>query len=102
MSRTLTLRIKRVYFDQILSGEKTVEYRDVKPFYERLLQKPNAAPITKLRLHYQRKRMLECDVGGIANVPTPEWFKLEDDGIEFGPRTFAIHGLKNARLIRGA
>lgn len=100
MSRTLTLRIKRIYFDQILSGEKTVEYRDAKPFYDRMLNQDTKAPITKLRLHYQRERMLECDVAGVALVPTPDWFKLEDDGIEFGANTYAIHGLKNAKLIR--
>lgn len=27
----LTLNVKQVYFDQILKGEKTVEYRDIKP-----------------------------------------------------------------------
>lgn len=29
--KTLTLNLKRVYFDQILAGEKTHEYRDIFP-----------------------------------------------------------------------
>ena len=29
--KTLTLNLKRIYFDQILSGEKTHEYRDIFP-----------------------------------------------------------------------
>lgn len=30
----LTLRIKRMWFDKIKSGEKKTEYREVKPFYQ--------------------------------------------------------------------
>ena len=29
--KTLTLNLKRIYFDQILAGEKTHEYRDIFP-----------------------------------------------------------------------
>lgn len=29
--KTLTLNLKHVYFDQILAGEKTHEYRDIFP-----------------------------------------------------------------------
>ena len=33
MNNTLHLTIKKKLFDMILSGEKTEEYRDIKPYY---------------------------------------------------------------------
>ena len=33
MNNTLHLTIKKQWFDMILSGEKTEEYRDIKPYY---------------------------------------------------------------------
>ena len=33
MNKTLHLTIKKKWFDMILSGEKTEEYRDIKPYY---------------------------------------------------------------------
>ena len=35
----LILPIKKQWFDMILSGEKTEEYRDIKPYYEKLFMK---------------------------------------------------------------
>jgi hypothetical protein len=35
----LILPIKKQWFDMILSGEKTEEYRDIKPYYERRFMK---------------------------------------------------------------
>ena len=32
---TIHLNLKRKWFDMILSGEKTEEYRDIKPFYDK-------------------------------------------------------------------
>ena len=33
MNKTLHLTIKKKWFDMILLGEKTEEYRDIKPYY---------------------------------------------------------------------
>lgn len=39
MGKTLTLSLKKKWFDMIASGEKTEEYREIKPYWEkRLLQ----------------------------------------------------------------
>jgi len=35
--KTLTLPIKKKWFDMILSGEKLEEYREIKPYYIRIL-----------------------------------------------------------------
>jgi len=38
---TLKIVIKKIYFDQIASGEKKIEYRDVKPFWQSRLYDAN-------------------------------------------------------------
>lgn len=73
---TITLRIKRVYFDAIERGEKSVEYRDVKPYYDRLLTRPG---ITKLKLHYQQGPILLCDVVGIIKHRRPDTVEWRND-----------------------
>lgn len=37
--KRLHLSLFRKWFDEILSGKKRVEYRDIKPYYDRLLNK---------------------------------------------------------------
>lgn len=79
-----TLRIKKVYFDQILSGTKRVEYRDVKPFYDRLFSRK----ISTLKLHYQSGRQLVAQVDSINRIATPE--HLKQTGIAFSAEVYAI------------
>jgi hypothetical protein len=38
---TLKIVIKKIYFDQIASGEKKIEYRAVKPFWQSRLYDAN-------------------------------------------------------------
>ena len=38
-ANTLFLTIKRKWFDKILSGEKTIEFREAKPHYYRVFKK---------------------------------------------------------------
>ena len=35
--KTLTLFLKKKWFDMIASGEKTEEYREIKPYWEKRL-----------------------------------------------------------------
>ena len=44
--KTLTLSLKKKWFDMIMSGEKKEEYRDIKPHY-----------IARL---FNRREMLDC------------------------------------------
>ena len=37
MGKTLTLSLKKKWFDMIASGEKTEEYREIKPYWEKRL-----------------------------------------------------------------
>ena len=38
MKRVLHLNLYRKYFDQILKGEKTIEYREVTPYWSKRLE----------------------------------------------------------------
>ncbi len=83
----LTLRIKKIYFDRILSGEKKVEYRDFTPYYKRLIR-DRQEPLNYLYLHYQDTRGLVVKVTGVKVVKTPQ--SLKESKIPFGPKVFKI------------
>ena len=38
MKKVLHLNLYRKYFDQILKGEKTIEYRDITPYWSKRLE----------------------------------------------------------------
>lgn len=80
---TATLRIRRVFLERILAGEKRVEYRDARPYYQRLLER---RPITALRLHYQSPRRVLAEVKRIERIPKPAHL-----GDAFGEYVYAIH-----------
>lgn len=81
---TTTLRIKKVYFDQIKSGVKTFEYRDFTPFYKKLFKKLPAF----IYLHYQGNNGLVCEVKKIKVVKTPKI--LKESKIKFSDEVFKI------------
>lgn len=85
---TITLRIKRVYFDLIASGEKTIEYRDAKPYYDKMLSRKG---ITQLKLHYQQKRQMLCEVKRIRKIRTPKSEYTSDPDVPFSEYVYAIH-----------
>lgn len=65
--RTLNLRIKKIYFDKIASGEKIYEYRKNNAFYKtRFDKKPEI-----ISLHYQQNLYLDCRVLEIDIIETP-------------------------------
>ena len=64
---TVTLRIKKKYFDLILSGEKKVEYREAKDFYFELFFRPRKMP-KFLKLHYQSERQLKVELKQLSLI----------------------------------
>lgn len=46
--KTITTRIKREWLAEIVAGKKTVEYREIKPYWDRMLD--GVAPPFELRL----------------------------------------------------
>lgn len=85
----ITLRIKKVYYDAIRDGTKTVEYRKQSNFYDRLFFNP----ISSIRLHYQGPCKLVCDVERVEVIKRP---KHVDPEIVPTANVYAIH-LKNPR-----
>lgn len=81
--RSVTLRIKKVYFDQIASGEKKTEYRSYKDFYTRIFE---GFEIKRLVLHYQSSRRVVAEVKRIDLIPRPSFL----DAASFTSKVFAI------------
>lgn len=71
MSHT-SLRIKKIFFDLIKSGEKRVEYRKNSVFYRRLLL---ARKIKTIELHYQKPNRITIEVESIRLIDRPEKFR---------------------------
>lgn len=64
----ITLRIKKIFFDQIVSGEKKIEYRELNDYYRTLFD-------TKARLihfHYQKIETLICGILSIDTIDNPK------------------------------
>jgi ASC-1-like (ASCH) protein len=70
----MSLRIKKVYFDKIKSGEKTVEYRKNSKFYRRLFAKK----ITSLTFHYQKPPQLTVKILDIRLIKKPAKFANDE------------------------
>lgn len=66
---SITLRIKKYWFDEIEAGRKWTEYRKDSTFYRRLLGR--SGPVSWLMLHYQKGPKLLCSVVAIRFVDTP-------------------------------
>jgi len=66
--KSLLLRIRKQYFDAIVSGEKTTEFRKDSDFWrKRILGADVAIFICGKRVH--RRKILS-----IGRIKTPEWF----------------------------
>lgn len=77
----VVLRIKRVYFDAIMSGTKTREYRKQSSYYDRLLARVPRPSL--LKLHYQcRERQLIADIIAINLIDCPWHLKREEGWTE--------------------
>ena len=71
---TLHLPIKKQWFDMILSGEKTEEYREIKPYwFARIWGKP--IDVVEIRNGYGKSApsaIFECK-GICKGIGKPEW-----------------------------
>ena len=66
----LTLRIKKVYLDQIRSGEKKIEYRANTPYYNKIFK--NKSQYKRILLHYQNPNdKLQRPIKRIRKVNNP-------------------------------
>lgn len=65
---TVTLRIKKIYFDAIRRGEKTYELRDDTDYYRRMFE---GRKIEQVMLHYQSPERLYVQVKSVNRIKTP-------------------------------
>lgn len=86
MKKILSLRIKKIYFDQIKSGEKTTEYRSDSDFYRVRLMNEN--PPTEVVLCCGRS-ILRRKIKKIELIKKPQF--LESFDFLKGKNVFAIH-----------
>ena len=63
----LKLTLKKEWFDMILSGKKTEEYREIKPYWQIRLNELLSTPYPKFRIEftngYGKKRPMFCRQG---------------------------------------
>lgn len=64
----ITLTLKKVFFQQVAKGEKTIEYRVPNPYYERMF----ATNPKRVMFHFYRAECLICDIEKIELIPKPE------------------------------
>ena len=71
--KTLTLAIKKKWFDMIASGVKLEEYREIKPYYQSRFNKP----LTHIRFtngYGNSVPSVTVELLGIGKgIPKPEW-----------------------------
>lgn len=91
--KTITLTLKKIYFEQILAGQKIYEYRSDSPFFRARFEHKK---YTKIVFHYYKRERLECDVIKVDKVPNP--FLNDDLSFLTTSKVFRIH-LKNPKLI---
>lgn len=71
--QSVTLRIKKHFYQQIELGFKKVEYREYKEFYKRVLKKDKS--IKRIRFHYQSGDILISRVKFIRVINKPKFLK---------------------------
>lgn len=81
--RTLSLVLKRKWFDMIASGEKTEEYREIQPYWWNRL-----TTVTDTEDHYTYREFIHYDrvtfyLGYSKNRPSMT-FTIEEIGIRHG------------------
>lgn len=73
----IILPIKRKWFDMIASGEKTEEYRDIKPYYTKRFEKafsPLGKTVVRLRNGYSKNSpTITCYCQLTEGKGKPEW-----------------------------
>lgn len=66
--KSLALRIRKRYFDAIVSGEKTVEFRKASPFWRKRIRDTDVAVFVCGKRTHRRK------ITYIQEIKTPDWF----------------------------
>ena len=105
MKPTLHLNLKKKWFDMILSGEKTEEYREIKPYFQQRFKLAHIKigitwyPYSMVQICFSNgyrkdRRQMTADIKGMrfGSFGKKEW------GAEEGKRYFVLE-LENVNLI---
>lgn len=80
--KRIILPIKKIYFDRILSREKTIEYREYKPYFQKVFSEK----VDCIEFHYYQGKRLLVEVERIEIINNI----LESDIITT-EKLYAIH-----------
>lgn len=86
---SLVFRIRKRYFDAILSGEKTTEFRKTSQFWRKRIEGKGETLDTAVFLC--GKRIHRRKITLIQEVETPTWFSEQGKKDVDTPTVFAIH-----------
>lgn len=86
--QVLTLPTTLHFFERVLSGVKTTEYRRDIPYYREKFREPARSEYRYLVLHYRHPRFLVCQIRRIRYVVKPR--ALSSSVFITTPRCFAI------------
>lgn len=89
----LRATIKRRYFDAILDGTKTVEYREVKPYWSRRIEGRGISMLCLTAGYSKNSPRLIVGVDSIKKIPAPPTIK------HLGKEVYAFHLGKHASLV---
>lgn len=100
---TLPLTIKKKWFDEIVSGKKNEEYREVKAYWIKRLTNQNEDGSVTGRSFYKHFRFVRFQNGYSKNSP---WIIVEFKGIyitevehEHFPEPVAVFAIKLGQII---
>lgn len=84
MAKNLVLRIRKQYFDAIVSGEKTTEFRKDSDFWKKRI------PGAEVAVFICGKRVHRRFIRSIARIETPDWFSDQGKEDVDTPKCLAI------------
>jgi len=88
--RHLVLRIRKEYFDAIVSGEKTTEFRPDSPFWRTRIDGKGIEGELWVAVFICGKRVHRREIVAIQKVETPTWFSEQGQKDVSTPKCYAI------------
>lgn len=91
-SRSLSFRIRKLYFDAIVSGEKTTEFRPASDYWRtRIEGKGIEGEPPWIAVFICGKRIHRREITLIQLIDTPSWFSEQGNKDVCTPKCYAIH-----------
>ena len=85
--KSIVFRIRKPYFDAIVSGEKTVEFRRHSPFWEKRIKGTGV----EVAVFICGKRVHRRKITYVQLIDTPTWFSEQGKKDVDTPQCYAIY-----------